>query len=135
MTMTKVVRRAMWLARFDVEPLLSAILRHGTWLCFMLALGSVILEWGGTGGAAFGDRMHAKSLPALLVTNMRRVSSLVSWPRLLLDFSVAALLLTPYLRVLISLLYFAWVERNRRYTLLTVFVFALLTIVVLTNVV
>jgi uncharacterized membrane protein len=36
-------------------------------------------------------------------------------------------MLTPYIRVLASLLYFAFVERNRKYTVFTGFVFAVLT--------
>ncbi len=135
MTPTRRVSWVMWLARFDVEPLLSASLRYGTWLCFLLALGSLVLQWTGSGGATLGDRIHARSLPSLLMKDLGGGSLRVSWSRLLLDGSVAALLLTPYLRLLVSLIYFVCAERNRRYTLLTLFVLMLVTIIVLTDLV
>ncbi len=48
-------------------------------------------------------------------------------PRLLINLGVAALLLTPYARVLASMLYFAFAARNWKYTLFTGFVLAVLT--------
>ena len=48
-------------------------------------------------------------------------------PRLLVSLGIAALLLTPYLRVLVSLLFFALAERNWKYSLFTGFVLAVLT--------
>ncbi len=48
-------------------------------------------------------------------------------PRLLVSLGIAALLLTPYLRVLASLLFFAFVEHNWKYSLFTGFVLAVLT--------
>jgi uncharacterized membrane protein len=44
-----------------------------------------------------------------------------------ISLGVATLLLTPYLRVLASIGYFAFVERDLKYTLFTTFVFAVLT--------
>jgi uncharacterized membrane protein len=40
---------------------------------------------------------------------------------------VVILILTPYVRVLMSVLYFAW-EKNTKYILITLFVLLLLTI-------
>ncbi len=48
-------------------------------------------------------------------------------PRLLVSLGIAALLLTPYVRVLASLLFFAFVEGNWKYSLFTGFVLAVLT--------
>ena len=135
MTPTRQVRRAMWLAHFDVEPLLSAILRGGAWVCVGLALLSVVLQRGGVGGVGLGDRLQASSLTSLLVADAQGVGSRISWSRLVLDLALGALMLTPYFRVLVSLLYFAWVERNRRYVLLTSVVLAFLTVIVLTDLV
>lgn len=45
----------------------------------------------------------------------------------LMSLGVVVLILTPYVRVLMSILYFAW-EKNFKYTLITLFVFVLLTI-------
>lgn len=48
-------------------------------------------------------------------------------PRFLVNSGIAVLLLTPYVRVLLSMLYFLLVERNLKYTLFTAFVLATLT--------
>jgi uncharacterized membrane protein len=45
----------------------------------------------------------------------------------LMSLGVVVLILTPYVRVLLSVLYFAW-EKNFKYTLITLFVLVLLTI-------
>lgn len=48
-------------------------------------------------------------------------------PRLLISLGIATLMLTPYLRVLASFIYFAFFARNMKYTLFTLFVFTVLT--------
>ena len=48
-------------------------------------------------------------------------------PHLLVNFGIALLLLTPYMRVLASVAFFALVERNAKYTLFTLFVATVLT--------
>jgi uncharacterized membrane protein len=48
-------------------------------------------------------------------------------PRLLVNLGIGVLLLTPYVRVLASLVYFATVERDPKYALFTAFVLAVLT--------
>ena len=48
-------------------------------------------------------------------------------PRLLVGLGIGAILLTPYSRVLASLLFFAFVEHNWKYTAFTGFVLAVLT--------
>ncbi len=45
----------------------------------------------------------------------------------LMTLGIAILVLTPYIRVVMSVLYFAW-ERNIKYTLITFFVLILLTL-------
>ncbi len=44
-----------------------------------------------------------------------------------MTLGIAILILTPYIRVVMSVLYFAW-ERNIKYTLITLFVLILLTL-------
>jgi uncharacterized membrane protein len=44
-----------------------------------------------------------------------------------MSVGVVILILTPYVRVLMSVLYFAW-EKNTKYILITLFVLLLLTI-------
>ena len=46
---------------------------------------------------------------------------------LLMTVGIALLIVTPYLRVIMSVLYFIW-KRNIKYALITIFVLAVLTI-------
>jgi uncharacterized membrane protein len=48
-------------------------------------------------------------------------------PQTVVELGVCVLILTPYTRVLASMLYFAAVERNWKYTLFTLAVLAVLT--------
>jgi uncharacterized membrane protein len=48
-------------------------------------------------------------------------------PRVLINMGIAVLMLTPFVRVLASVFYFALVERNWKYTLFTGFVLCVLT--------
>jgi uncharacterized membrane protein len=48
-------------------------------------------------------------------------------PILFMTLGVIILMLTPYVRVIVSVLHFAW-KRNIKYVLITVFVFTVLTI-------
>jgi uncharacterized membrane protein len=46
---------------------------------------------------------------------------------LLMTLGIALLIVTPYLRVIMSVLYFTW-KRDKKYALITIFVLAVLTI-------
>jgi uncharacterized membrane protein len=48
-------------------------------------------------------------------------------PRLLVSLGIATLMLTPFVRVFASMLFFAVVEHNWKYTAFTAFVFTVLT--------
>jgi uncharacterized membrane protein len=48
-------------------------------------------------------------------------------PILFMTLGIIILMLTPYVRVIVSVLYFAW-KRNIKYVLITVFVLAVITI-------
>jgi uncharacterized membrane protein len=62
-----------------------------------------------------------------VLTDVRLAATRTIRPRLLVSLGIAVLLITPYVRVLASMLYFALVERNRKYALFTGFVLAVLT--------
>jgi uncharacterized membrane protein len=48
-------------------------------------------------------------------------------PRLLVNFGLAILLLTPYVRVVASFFYFAFIENNAKYAVFTSIVLGVLT--------
>jgi uncharacterized membrane protein len=62
-----------------------------------------------------------------ILSTLRQVSSHAIRPRFILNMGIGILMLTPFVRVLASLFYFALKERNWKYTLFTGFVFCVLT--------
>lgn len=129
------VDRAKWVASFDMESLVSSILRNGTLLSMSLILMSLALRWIGNGQADFGTNMKARSIPLLILADLQQAHSPGFWPRLLMHLGFAALLLTPYVRVLASLAYFTLVGRSPKQALFTSFVLVVLTIILLTKLV
>ncbi len=127
--------RVTWLARFDVEPLLSAILMKGMWLSLALLMVSLVSHRTGGEWRETDNCIFAKSLPSLLFVDLHHLGSLESWSRLCLDVAVSVLMLTPYLRVLVTMWYFQWVEPNRSQVLFATFVLAILTVALLTTLV
>ncbi len=53
-------------------------------------------------------------------------------PILFMTLGIAVLMLTPYVRVLLSVFYFLW-EKNIKYVIITLFVLTLLTLTLLTQ--
>ncbi len=111
--------------RFD--SLIGSLLRAGV-------VGSVLLVGLGTlwhllntGEPEPGYSLAPADLFQFLLENFRDWASGVLRPRLLVNSGLALLLLTPYLRVLASVVYFAAVERNPKYAGFTAFVLAVLT--------
>lgn len=62
-----------------------------------------------------------------VLTDIRLATAGAFRPRVLVSLGIAALLMTPYIRVLASMMYFVLVERDPKYALFTGFVLAVLT--------
>ena len=125
--------RALWLARFDIEPLLSATLRNGMVISLSLIAASLAVLWFGKNPGDFGPPLHAQSIPALILADLSLTSSPAFWPMLLVHLGVAVLLLTPYARLVITLLYFMFVEPSWKRALFTGSVLVILTLILFTN--
>ena len=128
----KHVTRLKWLATFDIEPLISGILRTGILLGVGLVLASVAVQWEQP-RQAFLPSIQARSLPSLIVADLRHLHVL-GVSRLLLDLGIGVLMLTPYARLLVSLMYAIWAERQWQHAFFTGFVLIMLTVLVLTDV-
>lgn len=124
---------AKWLAGFDMEDLISVILRNGM-LVSMGLIGAGLLLWRfGQAHVSFGQNLQAENIPDLLLKAFQQIGSPGRWPALLVHSGIAVLLVTPYLRVIASAVYFGWVEHRWKQALLTGFVLAILTVVLLTD--
>jgi uncharacterized membrane protein len=113
--------------RFDMNTLVGYILLLGVLLSMVLILLGEIWHWANTGSLALDYSISGHSFFGFLLSDFRELFSGVFRPRLLTSFGIAVLLLTPYIRVLASMIYFVIGEHNLKYTLFTLFVFGVLT--------
>lgn len=125
----KSVTRARWIASIDMEQLVSSILRNGTLLSMGLILTGLVLRWS-RGRELYADRhLQGTNVLQFVLNDIHRVDSPKPCASMLIRLGVAVVFLTPYLRVLASMLYFAAIERRWTHTLLAGIVFTLLTYV------
>ncbi len=113
--------------RFDMEVIVSYILLGGVLVSMVLVVAGLIWHRIATGHFGLDYSIGGMNLFEFVLTDVRQVAADAVRPRLLVNLGIAALMLTPYTRVLASMLYFAFVERNGKYTLFTAFVFSVLT--------
>ncbi len=114
-------------SRLKMDVMISALLIIGALLCACLIAAGVLWQWTSTGSPRFDCSLPATSLFQFWVTGIHGTAGGAFAPRVLINLGIAVLLLTPYLRVLASVIYFAGIERNIKYTVFTTFVFAVLT--------
>jgi len=114
-------------SRFDVEAVVGYTLLTG--MLLSLALLAIGLAWHRAtwGTFRFDYILPATSVGDFVVTDFAQVRAAPARPRLLVNLGIAVLMLTPYVRVLASMLYFVLIERNVKYSFFTAFVLAVLT--------
>ncbi len=125
-----VVDRRAWAARwarFDMEILVGYILQIGVIVSMTLIALGMVWRWFNTGALALDYTLAGMNFFEFVLSDLQQVFAGAFRPRLLVNLGIASLMLTPYVRVLASMLYFALAARNGKYTLFTAFVFAVLT--------
>ncbi|MGE5222879.1 MAG: DUF1634 domain-containing protein [Omnitrophica WOR_2 bacterium] len=114
-------------AQADMETLVGYTLLFGVVLSALLLIVGIIWNFAQTGYLTLDYGIQGMNLFGFILRDVRRLASGAFSPRLLVNWGIAILLLTPYTRVLASMLYFFFVEHNLKYTLFTAFVFSVLT--------
>jgi uncharacterized membrane protein len=114
-------------APFDVEIVVGYILLVGVLASMVLVTAGLIWRWITTGRLGLDYPLGGMNLFQFVLADVHQVAADAVRPRVLVNLGIAVLMLTPYARVLASMLYFAFVERNGKYTLFTGFVFSVLT--------
>jgi uncharacterized membrane protein len=112
-------------ARMDV--VIGTVLMGGVLLSALLVLAALAWHWAQTGHLGAEYQIAKLNLFEFLREAIRQIVAGTFRPRLLMNLGFGALLLTPYVRVLASLLFFALVERNWKYSVFTGFVLSVLT--------
>lgn len=112
--------------RFDMESLVGVILLTGVLLSVALLLVGFVWRWMREGNLRFEHSIAGMNFFEFISSTLRQMGSHAFRPRLFLNMGIAVLMLTPFVRVLASVFYFAFVERNSKYTLFTAFVLSVL---------
>jgi uncharacterized membrane protein len=113
--------------RFDMEGLIGYILLIGVLLSLLLIMVGVAWNWISSGQLGLEYSIKGMNLFGFLTRDVGEVIHGMFRPRLFTNLGIAVLMLTPYVRVLASVVYFAFAARNWKYTLFTSFVLAVLT--------
>ncbi len=111
----------------DMDLLVGYILLIGVLVSLVLVMAALIWKWRETGHVEFDYRLSGMSFFQLMVEEFRLAAHGALRPRLLLSLGIIALMLTPFIRVLVSMVYFMAALKNWKYSLFTAFVLATLT--------
>ncbi len=112
---------------FDMEIMIGSILLVGVLLSFALLVIGFVWRWERSGNLRFQHTLIGMNFFEFVSTSLRQMTSHELRPRVMLNMGIAVLMLTPFVRVLASVFYFALVQHNWKYTLFTGFVLGVLT--------
>ncbi len=112
---------------FDMEILVGYILLIGVLISVALLAIGFIWRWERSGNLRFQHTIVGMNFFEFVSASLRQMASRELRPRVMLNMGIAVLMLTPFVRVLASVFYFALVQRNWKYTLFTGFVLSVLT--------
>jgi uncharacterized membrane protein len=113
--------------RVDMETLVGDILLGGVMLSMLLTVTGMVWHWVTTGHLQVEYSLVGVNLIQFMLTDVQGLTSGSIRPQLLISAGIAVLMLTPYVRVLASMAYFALAGRNWKYTLFTGLVLSILT--------
>lgn len=112
---------------FKMDVLVGYILLIGVLASIGLIAIGVVWRFAATGQLGLEYSIAGMNLFHFVLHNFERAAHPPFRPRLLVNLGIVTLMLTPYIRVLASMLFFAFTERNAKYTVFTAIVFFVLT--------
>lgn len=110
-----------------MEVLVSHILIGGTVLSIALISTGLLWKYIESGGLRLDYELAGMNLFQFGASEIHLLVVGETRPRLLINMGIVVLMLTPFLRVLASMVYFFSVLKNWKYTLFTLFVLLVLT--------
>ena len=111
----------------DMDLLVGYILLIGVLLSLALVVAALIWKWRLTGNVEFDYKLSGMNFFQLTVHELGLAARKQVRPRLLLSLGILMLMLTPFIRVLVSMVYFMVGLKNWKYAIFTGFVLATLT--------
>jgi uncharacterized membrane protein len=114
-------------ARAGMESVVGYILLGGVLLSVALIAGGLAWHWAVTGQLQLEYSIGNVDLIQFIFSDLQQLVVGRLRPRYLINLGIAVLVLTPYVRIMVSVLYFALVARNWKYALFTAAVLGVLT--------
>jgi uncharacterized membrane protein len=111
----------------DMDELVGYILQVGVLLSMVLIAAGLFWTWLRTHRLMLNYQISNMNLFEFTVSEFRLAFRGALRPRLLVNLGIIALMLTPFVRVAASVVYFAAVLKNWKYTLFTAVVLGVLT--------
>jgi uncharacterized membrane protein len=112
---------------FDMDAIVGYILLIGVLISLVLVTAALLWRWTETGTLAFDYKLAGMNLFQLIVDDVRLATRGALRPRLLMSLGIAMLMLTPFIRVLASMVYFMAALKNWKYSVFTAIVLLTLT--------
>lgn len=111
----------------DMEMLVGWVLLGGLASSIAFILAGLGWYWEATGTLRPSYSLPATDVAMFILTDIRQVALFGAGPQRLINLGIGVLMLTPYTRVLASMVYFAVIDRNPKYALFTAVVLVTLT--------
>jgi uncharacterized membrane protein len=113
--------------QFEMDALVGTILQDGVLLSLGLIVVGMVWRWFRTGSLAIDYQIAGTNLFQFVVDEIHLAMRGAVRPHLLINLGIAVLMLTPFIRVAASMVYFMGVLRNWKYTFFTAVVLTVLT--------
>jgi uncharacterized membrane protein len=118
------VRHGKWTG---MEGVVGLVLLSGVLLSVALIVAGLLWQWIATGHPATDHPVSGMNLAEYGAMELGEAVRGQWTPALLVNLGILCLILTPFARVLASMISFAVLERDWKYTLITAFVLGVLT--------
>ncbi|HEU5337565.1 MAG TPA: DUF1634 domain-containing protein [Terriglobales bacterium] len=113
--------------QLEMDVLVGYILLGGVLLSMVLIFAGLVWKYVQTGGVRLDYELAGMNLFQFVVSEVHLAVLREVRPRLLVNMGIVVLMLTPFFRVLASVVYFLVVLKNWKYTVFTLFVLLVLT--------
>jgi uncharacterized membrane protein len=113
--------------QLEMDVLVGYILLGGVLLSVALIIAGLLWKFIQTGGVRLQYELAGMNLFQFAVSEIHLAALGQMRPRLLINMGIVVLMLTPFFRVLASVVYFMVVLKNWKYTVFTMFVLLVLT--------
>lgn len=113
--------------QLEMDVLVGYILLGGVLLSMALIVAGLLWKYIQSGGVRLEYELAGMNLFQFVVSELHLAALGRIRPRLLINMGIVVLMLTPFFRVLASVVYFLVVLKNWKYTVFTLFVLLVLT--------